>query len=131
MAQTVILHGPSQRANAKALIDRAPAGAILTIREAKRSNISNSKMWAMLSDISRAMPDGRRHPPETWKALMMNACGYAVQFEMGLNGQPFPMGFSSSQLTKSQMSDLIEFIYAYGAEKGVVWTGPEAEEKAA
>lgn len=125
MAQTVILHGSSQRSFAKNLIDRAPVDAVLTIREAKRSTEQNDKMWSMLSDISRAKPEGRRHTPEVWKALVMHACGHAVQFEMGLNGQPFPTGFRSSRLTKAEMSDLIEWIYAYGAEHGVRWTEPE------
>lgn len=126
MAQTVILHGPSQRMFAKSLVDRAPHGAVLTIREATRSTEQNSKMWAMISDISRAKPDGRMHTPEVWKCLFMHACGHATQFEMGLNGQPFPTGYKSSRLTKAEMSDLIESIYAYGAEKGVVWSEPEA-----
>lgn len=130
MAQTVILHGPSQRAFAKSLIERAPQDAVVTVREAKRSLEQNDKMWAMLSDISRAKPEGRRHTPETWKALFMHACGHAVQFEMGLNGQPFPVGFRSSRMSKSQMSDLIEFVYSYGAEHGVVWSD-EASKAAA
>lgn len=131
MTQTVILHGPSQRSFAHGLIDKAPAGAVLTVREAKRTTDQNSKLWAMLSDVSRSMPDGRRQTPEVWKALFMHACGHAVQFETGLNGQPFPTGFRSSNLSKAQMGELIEFIYAYGAEKGVVWTEPEALERAA
>jgi hypothetical protein len=49
----------------------------------------------------------------------MSACGHVVQFENGLNGQPFPIGFRSSRLSKSQMSDLIECIHEYGARHGV------------
>src|SRR5690606_41974297 len=64
---TIILHGPTQRNFAKGLIDKAPAGAVLTIREANRSVDQNSKLWAMLSDVSRSMPDGRRHTAEVWK----------------------------------------------------------------
>lgn len=125
MAQTVILRGNSQRDLAKRMIDVAPLGAVVTIREATRTNDQNAKMHAMLSDISRAKPEGRRHTPEVWKSLVMHACGHAVQFEIGLNGQPFPTGFRSSRLTVAQMSDLIEWIYQYGAEHGVVWTEPE------
>lgn len=131
MAQTVILHGHSQKAFAVSLIEKAPPGAVLTIREATRSIDQNSKLWAMLSDVSRAMPGGRRHTPEVWKTLFMHACGHAVQFEMGLNGQPFPTGFRSSKLTKSQMADLITFIIQWGDEHGVIWTEPHEEEKAA
>lgn len=129
--QTIILHGPSQRAFAKQMIDRAPADAVLSVREAKRSLDQNSKLWALLSDVSRSKPAGRRHTPEVWKTLFMHACGHAVQFEMGLNGQPFPSGFSSSKLTKSQMADLITFIIQWGDENGVVWTEPEAQARAA
>ena len=125
MSQTVILAGPSQRAFAKQLIDRAPYEAVVTIKAATRSNEQNAKLWAMLSDLSRAKPEGRLHTPEVWKQLVMHACGHAVQFEIGLNGQPFPTGFRSSRLSKAQMGDLIEWIYAYGAEHGVVWTEPE------
>ena len=120
--QTVILRGASQRALAKQLIDRAPADAVVQISEAKRSLDQNAKMHAMLSDISRAKPEGRMHTPEVWKTLMMHACGHAVQFELGLNGQPFPVGFRSSRLTKAQMSDLIEFIAEYGARHNVLWS---------
>lgn len=127
MAQTVILRGGSQRDFAKHMIDRAPVDAVVTIREAKRTIEQNDKMWAMLSDVSRAKPEGRRATPEVWKALFMHLCGHAVQFEMGLDGRPFPMGFSSSKLTKAQMSDLIECIYEYGARHGVRWSEPVQE----
>lgn len=122
--QTIILGNDFARAKAKRLIDIAPAGAVMNIREATRTNEQNSKMWAMLSDVSRAKPQGRVATPEVWKALFMHACGHAVQFEMGLNGQPFPTGFKSSALSKSQMSDLIELIYSFGAEHDVPWTEP-------
>ncbi len=130
MTQTVILRGPSQRDFAKHMIDRAPADAVVTIREATRSLEQNAKMHAMLSDVSRAKPEGRCHTPEVWKCLFMHACGHAVQFEMGLNGQPFPTGFRSSRLTKAQMSDLIESIYEYGARHGVAWSDELATEAA-
>jgi len=58
----------------------------------------------------------------------MHACGFAVQFEMGLNGQPFPTGFSSSRMTTAEMSELIEWIYAYGAEQGVRWSDEGIQE---
>lgn len=130
MSQTIILRGPSQRQLAKQLIDRAPQDAVVKVSAAGRTLSQNDKMWAMLSDVSRAKPQGRMHTPEMWKALMMHACGHAVQFETGLDGQPFPVGFRSSRLTKTQMIDLIEFIYSYGSEHGVVWTEPAMEEVA-
>ena len=120
--QTVILCGTRQREFAKTLVNAAPMGAVLNIREATRTTDQNAKLWAMLSDVSRAKPQDRRATPDVWKALFMNACGHAVQFEVGLDARPFPVGFRSSRLNKAQMSELIEFIYAFGAENGVTWT---------
>lgn len=120
--QTIILRGESQRDYARFMIGKAPENAVVNIRAATRTTDQNAKMWAMLSDVSRAKPQGRMHTPEVWKCLFMHACGHAVQFQVGLDGLPFPVGFSSSALTKAQMSDLIEFIYAYGAEHGVRWS---------
>ena len=119
MTQTVILSGPTRRAWAHRLIDQAPEYATVTIRPADRTPDQNAKMWAMLSDISIAKPEGRRHTPEVWKCLLMSACGHAVQFETGLDGTPFPVGFRSSRLSKHQMSELIEFTIAYAAKHGV------------
>ena len=122
MSQTVILRGHAQRVLAKNMIDAAPINAVVRIAPEKRSQDQNAKMWAMLSDISRAKPEGRRHTPEVWKCLFMNACGHEVAFETGLDDRPFPIGFHSSSLTKAQMSDLIEFIYEYGARHNIVWS---------
>lgn len=121
-ARRAILREPRHRAYAKRLIDEAPVGAIVTVSEATRSLEQNAKLWAQIGDISRAQPEGRRHTAETWKCLFMHACGHETQFAMGLNGEPFPVGFRSSKLTVRQMSDLIEFIYWYGAQHGVVWS---------
>ena len=120
--QTIILSTPRSREEAKRLVEAAPPGAILNIRTAKRTSDQNARFWALLSDISRAKPEGRTHTPEVWKALFMQACGHAVQFENGLNGQPFPIGFRSSRLTKAEMGDLMTCVEEYGARHGVAWS---------
>ena len=122
MSQTVILRGDSQRMLAKALIDKAPADAVVTVKEATRNLDQNARLWAMLSDISRAKPEGRTMTAELWKAVFMQACGHEVQFLNGLDGLPFPAGFRSSRLTVRQMADLISFVAAYGDQHGVKWS---------
>lgn len=129
--QTIRLATEAQRHLAKRLIDVAPQGAVVNIQEAKRTSDQNAKLWAMLSDVSRSKPEGRMHTPEVWKALFMNACGHAVQFETGLSGQPFPVGFRSSNLTKREMIDLIDFIGSYGSAHGVRWSDEFHNEGAA
>jgi hypothetical protein len=124
---TVRLGDDFARSRARRIIDLAPPGYVMTVREPKRTLDQNDKMWAMLTDISVAMPLGRRHTPDDWKAIAMNACGWECQFCEGLDGRPFPMGFRSSNLTKSQMSTLIDWLQAFGDEHGVKWTEPKDE----
>lgn len=119
MTHTVVLTGDRQRDLAHGIVERAPPGYVVTVKPQRRTNEQNDLMWALLTELSKAKPNGREHTPETWKVLAMHACGHACQFEIGLNGQPFPIGFRSSQLTKSQMGDLIDWIHAYAAEAGV------------
>ena len=129
--QTVILTSDTQRQLAIDMIRRAPADAVIKISAPKRTLDQNAKLWAMISDVSRAKPEGRMHTPEVWKCLFMSACGHAVQFEMGLDNKPFPIGFSSSRLTKAEMADLITVIYEYGDRHGVRWSEPCPYEGAA
>lgn len=119
MSQTVILG--SNRTAAHRLVDAAPQGSVCKISAPRRTNDQNALMWSLLSEVSRAKPMGRTHTPEVWKELFLHACGHAVQFETGLNGQPFPIGFRSSRLSKAQMSELIEFILCFGAENSIAF----------
>lgn len=126
MAQTVVIYGPRSRQEAHRLIDAAPNGAVATVKIATRSDEQNAKMWAMLSEISRAKPEGRRWTPETWKCAFMHTLGHQVQFCEGLDGAgPFPLGFRSSRLNKQQMADLITVIIEYGERHGVVFNEPQ------
>jgi hypothetical protein len=129
--QTLILANAHVRRRAHELIEVAPDCAVVNIRAASRTNDQNAKLWAMLSDIARAKPQGRVLSTETWKALFMNAAGFSCTFEPTLDGRGVvPLGFKSSRLTKAEFSDLIECIYAFGAEHGIQWTDP-VERKAA
>jgi hypothetical protein len=122
MTQTVILRGQPQRNLAKQFIDKAPENSVVKISPLTRSNEQNNKMWALIEDVMNAMPEGRQHTKEVWKAIFMNALGHETAFAMGINNEIFPIGFKSSQLSVRQMSDLIEVIYAYGAKHNVKWS---------
>lgn len=130
--QTVIIRGDTQRALAKRLIDAAPLDAVVNVREATRTLEQNAKMQAMLSDIARAKPDGRVYDTETWKCIIMDDCGFKPKWVPSLNGDGVVnTGYRSSRLGKSQMSDMIEAMYAFGAERGIVWSEPPPKELAA
>jgi hypothetical protein len=45
-----------------------------------------------------------------------------------LDGTGFvALGLSTSRMSKRELSDLMELISAFGAERGVEWTEPERE----
>ena len=119
---TIPLTSPYARQRAHQLIGKAPDGWRCKLEPPARTLPQNDKLWAMLTDISVAKPEGRRMTPEQWKCVFMQACGWEVQFLEGLDGQPFPAGFRSSRMTVKQMADLITFVQEYGDRHGVRWT---------
>ncbi len=116
---------------ARGLIDAAPEGWIVTVAPPKRNLDQNAKLWSMLSDIANAKPDGRQHTPETWKNLFLHALGHQARFLMGLEGEVFPVGFRSSELSVKAMAALISFIDAWGTERGVIWKDTKRYEEVA
>lgn len=105
-----------------------PRGTRVVFHEPKRSVPQNDRMWAMLTDVAaQADHNGRRYTPDQWKVLFMHACGREVQFLPSLDGSTFiPWGQSSSDLSKEEMGELMEFIAAWGAEHNVEFHEPEA-----
>jgi hypothetical protein len=125
------LTGQRQREHACAEIMRAPDGWVVRVSEPTRTLDQSARMWAMLGDLSKQRPMGIVETADGWKLLAMNAAGHECQFMQGLDGRPFPVGFRSSRLTVRQMTDLIDWLFAFGAEQGVVWSEPHPDERAA
>lgn len=124
--QTIRLTSDINRARAARWCAAAPHGAVVNIREATRTNDQNALMWALLSDVSRAKPEGRELTPDVWKSLFLHSLDHAQRFEMALDGKGMvPIGFRSSRLNKQQMADLIEVILEYGSRHNVVWSEPK------
>jgi len=117
---TIILSSDYRRMQAKRLIDAAPHGAVVNVRAARRTTDQNSLMWALLSQISMAKPEGRCLTPDVWKALFLHALDHSQRFEMALDGKGMvPVGFRSSKLSKEQFSALIDTIHEYAARHGI------------
>jgi hypothetical protein len=122
---SIPLRSVESRTRACQLIAQAPDGYICKVEQPTRTLSQNAKMHAMLSDVAMSTPNGRRMTPDEWKAAFMAACGWECQFIEGLNGRPLPIGYRSSKMSKTQMSDLIDFMQAWGDENGVRWTPDE------
>lgn len=126
----LIINTEADRQKAAHWIGKAPWGARITFQAAKRSVDQNSLMWAALTDVAQQVEHmGQRYTPEAWKILFMHACGREVRFLPGLDGKTFvPWGQSSSDLSKQEMTDLIEFIFSWGAEHGVSFNNENPSE---
>lgn len=121
--QTVTLKGFEQRQLAKNLIDLAPDDSVVKISPRNRSTLQNAKLHAMLADLAKQKPQGRELDVETWKGLFLAEIGKRVKFEPSLDGTGVvAMAPRTSKLNVKEFSDLIECIYAYGAEHGVKWS---------
>jgi hypothetical protein len=122
----VTIKGKTDRERVAQWADKAEYGTRVEFKAAKRSVDQNSRLWAMLTDVATQKEHaGRRYTTDQWKILFMHACGREVQFIPSLDNSTFiPWGQSSSDLSKQEMSDLLEFIAAWGAEHGVKFNDP-------
>lgn len=121
--RTVFLLGETQRQFAKNLVDKAPTNFVMRLGEATRSDIQNRKLWPMLADIQRQVPEFAVFNAEDMKLRFLNALGTELRFLPVLEGSgSFPVGQRSSLLTKTQFAGLIELLYAVGAKHGVQWS---------
>jgi NinB protein len=125
------LSSPAQRATAHRWIDGLPAGTRVTFKGPKRTLEQNDCMWAMLTDIARQKTlNGRRWSTGQWKVIFLEALGRETAFIPSLDGKFIPYGQSSSDLSVEEMSNLIEFMFAWGAENNVRWTKPAVADPA-
>ena len=109
------------------LVERVPAGTRFEVKEQKRSLDQNSKMWALLTEVSRAMPTwhGQQLAPSDWKLLFLDALRRELRPVPSIDGKHFVnLGTSSSDLSKGEMSDMIELIYAFGAKHNIPFQEP-------
>lgn len=101
--------------------------------KSRRSIIANAKMWAMLADIARQVEwpvNGvmTRLDAEDWKALITAAAKNEIRMAQGINGGVVMLGVSTRKMTVEEMSNVIEQLYAFGAERGVVWSERAKQE---
>jgi hypothetical protein len=100
----------------------------LEIKAAKRSLPQNDRMWAMLTDVARQLNwHGIPLTPDDWKLLFLNALKRERRMIRNIDGNGFvDLGVHSSDLSKAEMSELMELIAAFGANHGVTFHAHEA-----
>lgn len=123
----LVLNGLADRMKAADWIHKAPPGTRVEFKASKRSLPQNSRMWAMLTDVAQQVVwHGVKLTPDCWKLVFLDALKRELRLVPNLDGTGFVnLGRSSSDLSKEEMSDLIELIHAFGAEHGVVFHDEE------
>lgn len=111
----------ADRAKAARWVASAPQGTRLEFKAARRSLPQNDRLWALLTDVADQLRwHGLRLSPSDWKLIFMDALKRELRMVPNIDGTGFVnVGTSSSDLSKAEMSDLMELISAFGAKHGV------------
>ena len=105
-------------------INDAPEGYVITIAEPTRSLDANARLWASLAEVSSQVEwYGNKLTSEEWKTVF-SAALRKEKVVPGINGGFVVCGQSTSKMSKREFSDMLEIIYAFGAEKGVTFSDP-------
>jgi hypothetical protein len=90
-------------------------------------------MWAMLTEIAAQVRwHGLRLSADDYKLLMLDALKREVRMVPNIDGNGFvSLGRSSSDLSRSEMADLLELITMFGARHGVQFKFGDDETVAA
>jgi hypothetical protein len=97
-------------------------------RAPRRSLDQNALMWSLLQQISKGVDwYGQKLSSEDWKDVL-TASLRRTRVVPGIDAGTFvPLGMRTSQMTKEEISDLIESIIAFGPENGVKFREFELE----
>lgn len=125
----LILASEAIRDRACRWVQSAPRLSRVELKEPARTLPQNARFWASLTDVARCeRAKGRDYSTETWRTLFLHAAGREMQFVPSLDGDELlPLGHSSAELSVGEMSNVLEFIYSWGAENGVVFTEPDKD----
>lgn len=123
MMRFFVLANNAVRQKVIEVLGQAPDGWVVEIKPPTRNLEQNSLLWALLTDVSRQVVwHGRRLSPESWKCVF-SAAWKKQDVVPGIDGGFVVLGQSTSSLSKREFSELVELIYAFGAEHGVEWSG--------
>lgn len=104
----------------------APENFRVEIRERTRTLDQNALMWELLTTLSTGLKwpvNGKIETltPEEWKDILSASLDQENRIAQGIRGGFVMIGKRTSKMTVRQMTDLIELIYAFGAEHGITF----------
>jgi hypothetical protein len=123
--QTYILAHAIARQRAIEAVRTAQEGYVVTISPPTRTSDQNARLWASLNDVSKQVVwHGRKLDSESWKHVFSSSLK-KMDVVPNLEGTGFvALGLSTSRMTKTELSDLLTLVYAFGADHDVQWSEP-------
>lgn len=118
----ILINDAVRKHCANFVMTEAPEGYHVVISEPTRNLAQNALMWALLDDISKQVVwHGRKLDAESWKHIFSSSL-QKQDVVPNLDNTGFVvLGQSTSNMTKSQFSELCELIQAFGAQHNVKW----------
>ena len=121
MVKFRLVHDQARQNACKAIV-AAPDGYIVKVEEPNRSRDQNDFFWEVMTDLSKQVQwDGETLSKEEWRDLII-ASWRKQKVVRGLNGGLVFLGQRSSKLKVKEMSEVMELAFAFGSERGVVFT---------
>lgn len=119
-----LAHAVARRRAVEA-VDKAPDGYVVIVCEATRSLDANAHLHAWIAEIAKTVEwAGAKRDIDTWRRLLtaawLRARGDQIEMLPALDGHGFDVLFQkTSQLTRSEFSELTEFTICWATENGV------------
>ena len=137
MKRSVILIGEQQRRTAHQYVNEAAPGDVMTIRPAVKKRVQENKYHAMIDDIAdQTQYAGKRWDRDDMKRIMVDEFAEAMRLAgtpLHHDGRLIPsengrrviqLGIDTSSFWVKEASEFIEFLYAWGSERDVIWSEP-------
>lgn len=123
----ILAHSTARKLAAEYVLNEAPDGWIVTIQERTRNLEQSAKFHALCGDCSKQLKYmGRKLTPAQWKVLFISghaiATGQSADVIPGLENEFCNIREESAKMSIKRMSSLIEYVMAYGANNGVMWS---------
>lgn len=120
---TFYLVSQKVKENALEAVRHAPPGYIVEIKEGKRTAAQNRLLWQALTDVAQQVEWYGQYLENTdWKDIF-TASLRKSKVVPGIDAGTFVVtGLHTSKMSKSELSALMDLIFAFGAERGVVFT---------
>jgi len=99
----------------------------IEVRPERRTRDQNALLHSLLTEIAASLEwAGAKRDVEVWKRLLtaswLRARGESIEILPALDGHGIDVVFRhTSQLTKAECAELIDFISAWASERGVVF----------